>query len=103
ERAEAVLAMIGAIAALADAAERLRLLREMRQASIDGHAACHRAAQHAVPVRRTVAEPVQREWTSALVNVADCVVDRVVADDRKQRAEDFLVHDRSRVASIEDQ
>ena len=61
ERAETIFAVIHAAAAFAHAAERLRLLREMRQAAVHGHAARDRAAQYAVPMRGVVAEPVQGE------------------------------------------
>ena len=103
ERTEPVLAVIGAVAALADAAERLRFLREMREAPVHGHPARERTVQHAITVCRILAEPVQRERARAFVDVADRLFDTLVADDRKQRPEDLLARDRGPFARIEDE
>src|SRR6185295_19189970 len=68
ERAETVLAMVRAVAALADAAERLRFLREVREAAVHRDATRERAVQHAIAVSPVVAEPVKRKRPRALVD-----------------------------------
>jgi hypothetical protein len=96
-----VLAVIGAVAALADAAERLRLLREMRETPLTvtppASVPCSTRSRFAA----TVAEPVQRKRTRAIVDVSNRVFDTIVADDREQRPEDLLARDRGPFAGVD--
>src|SRR4030095_14205623 len=93
ERAKAVDAVIRPGPARPHAAERLRLLREMREAAIDGNAARDRVAQRALAAVPRVAEEVERQRTVAQVDVFDGVVELVVRNDRQQWTEDLLAHD----------
>ena len=92
--AETPFAVIGAHAARADPAEGLRFLREMQQAIVPGDASGNGFAQQALAEGFVVAEAVERQRTVKGVDMGDGLIERIIGQDRQQRAEDFLLHDR---------
>ena len=85
--------MVGAHAAGTDAAERQVGDGEVEQRVVDRHAAGDRLVQDPLHHRVVVAEGIQRQRAFVAVDVADRLVQCVVALHRQQRAEDFVLHD----------
>ncbi|ABA50173.1 hypothetical protein BURPS1710b_0408 [Burkholderia pseudomallei 1710b] len=103
ERDEAVVAVVRAHPARADAAERQRAARDVHQRVVDRHAARDRVAHHALDGRAVFVEQIQRERPRPRVHVGDRIVERVVRNDRQQRPEDLFLHQLRRIGRLRDE
>ena len=87
-------AVVRAHAARADAAERQARHREVEDRRVHAHAAGRGAVDDVVRDVGVFGEHVQRQRLLARVDEVDCRVDVVDRDQREDRPEDLLLHDR---------
>ena len=103
ELEEALVAVVVAHAARADAAERHVVLRDVQHAVVDRDAAGDRRVEQLLLDRLVVGEDVEAERPVLAVHVRDHLVERRVGLHREQRAEDLVLHDDHVVGDVEDE
>src|SRR5690606_42028429 len=92
EGVEALLAMIGAHSARADAAEGKRIDREMKEAIVNDGTTRNRALEGFIGAPAVVVEIVEGKRTRSIVDVFDGFFDRIDRHDGEKRAEDLFLH-----------
>src|SRR5688572_25904595 len=91
ERVEPLTGVVHAHAARADAAEGHVVLHVVHERVVDRHAARRRLLEHPLLRLALVREHIEGQGPGMFVDVADGVVDRLVALHREQRPEDLFL------------
>src|SRR5271170_1921355 len=102
EAPKALLAVIGAHAAWANAAKRQVILHAVNKRAVERHAARCRAVQNPFAQSFVLAVAIKRQRTILGVDETDGAFKIVIADDRKHRSEYFLAHQQAILRRVHD-
>ena len=103
EGAETGFTVVTAHAGGTDAAERQVVLGDVIQRVVDADAAGDGPGQHLVDQRAILLEQIQRQRVRMRRHIGDCLLQRVIRQQRQQRAEDLLLHHVHAVVDVAEQ